>query len=68
MGLVIYPYYIDYFIEPLQALITTMYPSMNVWETAFFDWIPLIVLLMIFYFGVMHLIGKAGHGGGEGVE
>jgi len=67
-GFVIYPYYIDYLIEPIQTLINAMFPSLNVLESAFIDSIPLIVLLMILYFGIMHLIGKVGRSGGEGVE
>lgn len=64
-GLVIYPYYVTNFIEPMQSVIATVIPSLNVWENAFIDALPLIVLLIIIFCGMMHLLGKVGHSGGS---
>lgn len=65
-GIAIYPYYVAYFIEPMQSVIETLIPSLNVWESAFLDALPLIVLLIIVFCGVMHLLGKVGHKEGIG--
>lgn len=65
-GLVIYPYYIDYFIEPMQTILDDLFPGMNAWGSAFIDSLPLVVLLIIVFCTVMHFLGKAGHSeGGE---
>lgn len=67
-GIVIYPYYIDYFIEPMQSLLNTLFPSMNAWENAFTDALPLIVLLIIIFCAGMHFLGKVGSHGEGGEE
>lgn len=67
-GLVIYPYYVTNFIEPMQSVIEAVVPSLNVWENAFIDALPLIVLLIIIFCGLMHLLGKVGPSGGASVE
>lgn len=61
LGIAIYPYYVTSFIEPMQGVIEALFPSLNVWENAFVDALPLIVLLIIIFCGMMHLLGKVGH-------
>lgn len=66
-GIVIYPYYVTYFIGPIQTLIVQMYPAMNAWENAFIDSLPLIILLIIIFCAGMHFLGKVG-GSNDGIE
>ena len=61
-GFVIYPYYIDYFITPVIAIANTLNPSMNVLEEFYLAVLPLIILLMILFFGIMSMLGKVGIG------
>jgi hypothetical protein len=58
-GLVIYPYYVTYFVTPVTALINSMFPSLNLWQNAFINSLPLGVMLLIIFCAVMHFLGKA---------
>lgn len=60
LGFVIYPYYIDYFITPVVAMALALRPDMNILETTYLSLLPLVILLMILFFSVMTLLGKAG--------
>lgn len=66
VGLVAYPHYIEHIIEPLQSLVTTMFPGMNVFETTLLQAVPLLILLLIMFFGIMHMFGKGGGGDIQG--
>ena len=62
VGIVIYPHYVEHIIEPLQTLITSMFPGMNVWESTFIQAVPLLVLGLIIFAGIMRMVG---HGGSD---
>lgn len=57
-GLVIYPYYVTYFVEPMDTLIRSMFPSLNIWQETWLSAMPLVVLLLILFFGLMTILGK----------
>lgn len=58
MGLVIYPYYITYAIEPIEAITRAMFPALNIWQDTFLSALPLIVILVIGYIVIMTMLGK----------
>ena len=59
-GFAIYPYYVTYILTPLTDMIATLFPTMNLWEETYMAALPLIVLLLILFFGIMTMLGKAG--------
>ena len=65
IGFIIYPYYVEDVITPISDLITSMFPSLNVLESTMLTALPLIVLLLILFFGIVHIIGKASPEGKE---
>jgi len=55
---VIYPYYINYIINPLIDVAETLFPSMKVWESAYFAMIPYYTLFIVLFAAVQYMLGK----------
>ena len=58
LAFAIYPSYVEYFITPVAAIATSLNPDMNLFETMYIQMLPLVLLLLILFFGIMKLLGK----------
>lgn len=63
-GILIYPYYVTYFVAPMQAVIDSLVasgtlPALNLWEATFISALPLVLALLFVYIVVLRLIGRA---------
>ena len=62
-GFIIYPVYVDNVLTPIVAIANAIRPDMNILEQTYLSALPLIAFLMILFFGIMYLLGKAKIGG-----
>ena len=65
-GIVIYPYWIDYIWTPIRNILNTLFPSMNVLQTAWFDAVPIGSLIIILLIGTVWILGKVRNRSQEG--
>lgn len=61
-GFIIYPAYKDNVIAPLVDIANALFPNMNILESTYLNILPLVIFLMILFFGIMVMLGKAGIG------
>ena len=59
-GIVIYPYWITYIWNPIRDILDMLFPSMNVWQIAWFDAVPIGSLILILLIGTVWIMGKVG--------
>lgn len=70
-GLLIYPYYVRYVLEPLRTVVDSLVdsgtiPALNLFESTLLSALPLVLLLTIAGIAIMNMAGRIGGGiGGD---
>lgn len=65
-GIVIYPYWVNYIWTPIRGILDSLFPSMNVLQTAWFDAVPIGSLILILLVGTVWILGKVRNRSQEG--
>ena len=60
LGFYVYPFYTDNILAPLIAIANSLNPDQNIFESTYLSALPLVLFLLILFFGIMILLGKAG--------
>lgn len=70
-GLLIYPYYVQFVLTPLRAIVDSLeasgtLPALNLFESTFLSALPLVLLLTVAGIAIMNMAGRVGGGiGGD---